>query len=218
MSNQRYMNVFMKIAMWASDNSVIRDEVNPALFDLTAIPGDLNGNATKSLLAKNIAAVMCCLESQNRMAFVASNLTQLISYGLYEEALFNAYIGTKTNFNVWKLRDLKFMFNLADRDVLYKLGDDVEKKYPITVYRGICGDGDVYRPRGLSWTTDLEQAKWFATFPQERYKKKFNNIHVYKTQVSKKKTYFYTNGREESEVVCNITPNHKIELIWREDE
>ena len=217
MSNQRRMSIFLSIAMWASNHNVDKEQVNPKLFNLSTIKGCLTRKATELLQSKNITGVMDCLDSQDGMAFIVDNLNPLITYGLYEEALFNAYIGTKTNFNAWNLRDLKLLFNLADKNILYGLGDEVSEKYPITVYRGICGDGDAYRPRGLSWTTNLETAKWFAKFPQQRYEKKFNNVHVYKTKVSEKKTYFFTNDRDEREFVCDITPKHKIELIWSDE-
>ena len=216
MSNQRYAHIFASITKWSSENNIDKNKINPALFKFIFTPKHQMDDAIRSLQAQDIEGAMYCLESQNRMAFVSDNLSPLIAYGFYEKALFNAYIGTVTNLKYWKLRDLRFMFNLADKDTLYGLGDNFDKEYPLTVYRGICGGGNAYRPRGLSWTTDLEQAKWFATFPQQRYGKKFNNIHVYKTQVSREKIYFCTNGREENEVVCNITPKHKIELVWSE--
>lgn len=63
----------------------------------------------------------------------------------------------------------------------------------ITVYRGVNDNGS---KNGLSWTTDLEKAVWFAT--------RFGGVpHVFKGNIQKEYILAYFLGRGESEVVID---------------
>ena len=64
----------------------------------------------------------------------------------------------------------------------------------LTIYRGI--QSKKARIRGLSWTTDLEKAKWFA--------RRFNcNNTVFEAKIEKKNVFACFDIRGESEVVVN---------------
>ena len=74
-----------------------------------------------------------------------------------------------------------------------------------TVYRGVSHDG---KPRGLSWTLDIDKAKWFSTRFGD------NNSRVYKMVITNPEhilSIFL--GRNESEVVVDITKCHNWEVI-----
>jgi hypothetical protein len=50
----------------------------------------------------------------------------------------------------------------ADRDRLRAAGAPLPPGDPVRLYRGVAGWGRARRIRGLHWTTDYEQAAWFA--------------------------------------------------------
>jgi hypothetical protein len=65
----------------------------------------------------------------------------------------------------------------------------------VTVYRG-CPDKRA-KVRGLSWTTRLEKADWFAN--------RFNHDGtVYQAEIRKKHIFMFTDERKESECVVNL--------------
>jgi hypothetical protein len=83
-----------------------------------------------------------------------------------------------------------------DRDLFNKLPDVLE------IYRGYQEEKAKH---GLSFTLDLEKAKWFA----QRWKRKGK---VVKSTVKKKDVVGYTNSRSEQEII--ITRRLKLEEIW----
>lgn len=77
----------------------------------------------------------------------------------------------------------------------------------LTVYRGISANGI---PNGLSWTTSLEQAEWFA-FRHDTDRKKG---YVQKLIIKNKKNILaYFNTREENEVVIDTYNEKAYEII-----
>lgn len=78
-----------------------------------------------------------------------------------------------------------------------KLIDKADSRIGLTVYRGISHDGKV---NGLSWTTDINKAKWFAN--------RFSNANsrlCTMTIYDKSAILAYFNGRNENEVIINTT-------------
>ena len=75
----------------------------------------------------------------------------------------------------------------------------------ITVYRGV---GVNRNPNGLSWTPNLEVAKWFA----QRFNSKDKKGYVQTAVISKDKVLAYFNTRNEDEIVCQI-PKKDIKVL-----
>ena len=73
----------------------------------------------------------------------------------------------------------------------------------LVLYRGISTKSN---PKGISWTRNLETAKWFAN--------RFSapNNYILKAKVTKKDMLCYFNSRNEDEVIIN-TKNIKVEKI-----
>ena len=73
----------------------------------------------------------------------------------------------------------------------------------LVLYRGISTKSN---PKGISWTRNLETAKWFAN--------RFSapNNYILKAKVTKKDILCYFNSRNEDEVIIN-TKNIKTEKI-----
>ena len=217
MVRQRYIHIHLEAMLWARSNNADNNNIKTELFDLQLINSTLLGNFNEYMHGRDVEGALGLMSSQKRLEFVARNVYQLLFYGFFEQAIVSAYTGTKDNFHDYKLRDVKFLLNVADKDLLYDCGDMIDAEYPVVVYRGVAGSGHKYRPRGLSWTTDIEKAKWFAMYPENKFGIKLPNCHVYKTIIKKQHVYFYSNEREENEFVCNITPKHPVELIWSGD-
>ncbi len=79
----------------------------------------------------------------------------------------------------------------------------------LTIYRGIqAGKATI---RGLSWTTRLWTAHWFA--------KRFEQPTpiVYRANIAKKHCFLFTNGRKEYEVVVNPRYLKNITLMSQEE-
>jgi hypothetical protein len=91
---------------------------------------------------------------------VRDNATLLQRRGLYERALLRAFIDT--NHATFSLSDLRQLFETADRARLRAAGDPLPGSGPFTLYRGVAGQEPHRRVRGLSWTSTLDQARWFA--------------------------------------------------------
>lgn len=117
----------------------------------------------------------------------------------YAEAL--SYLWTSVEFpnhdaNVSIEEFLKY-FSKANPKLL--MGDDNFEQYnnlpnKITVYRGTCLQSTT---KALSWTTDIEKARWFGN----RFG---NNGKVYQANIDKKDVFAYFNiDRGESEIVLN---------------
>ena len=97
----------------------------------------------------------------------------------------------KSNRSLWKklFSDTRscreVLHNEAEKAFLESLSDDE----PVTVYRG-------GNKKGLSWTTSLEVAEFFAS--------RFDQEEVWSGQIKKKHILAYFEGRGESEVVLDF--------------
>jgi len=184
-------------------------------FDLSAIPYGLKEQAISALAERDVKTLLGYIDSTELMPFVFDNHLPLLVHDMYEEALISAYVGTKVNLHSWEMETLRFIFKLADRARLLNYGDKIPTDLPMVVYRGVSGEGEACRPRGLSWTSSFEKAKWFALFPEQRYGKVFANCGVFKTTICIDNLYFFINERTEEEYVCDIQEEHAIELCWQ---
>lgn len=99
-------------------------------------------------------------------------------------------------------------FKKADKNMLMEADELLFYKtlpHEILVYRGFSEGGDV---KALSWTLDVEKAKWFA----KRFGKK---PQVYSAKIQKKDVLAYFNGRGESELVLDYRRLYEIERICK---
>lgn len=109
------------------------------------------------------------------------------------------------------VKRLVSMFKRANQE---KLMDAEEKKIydelapRINVYRGT--QSSKAKVRGLSWTFNLEKAKWFA----ERWKKL--NGKVYVASITKKHVFAVFTGRGEDEIVLNPMQLREVEEVTEE--
>lgn len=97
---------------------------------------------------------------------------------------------------IFRMADKSLLMNDEERRLYLALSDEM------TVYRGIRGRGSL---KALSWTTDIEQAEWFA----KRWDKKGK---VYSAMIRKEDVLSMFMSRGESEVVVDYTKLKNIVL------
>jgi hypothetical protein len=133
-------------------NSLWLDPISPVLRE----------RAVRALERGDVSGFLCTAGNEYGFYLVAHNQTRLRQAGLYEAALLKAYAGTRVN-NVHHLEIfLKRLFEYGDRRKFREAGDLLPSSGPFTLYRGVAGAGEKRRERGLSWTSDLELAWWYA--------------------------------------------------------
>lgn len=103
---------------------------------------------------------------------------------------------------IWTLCSLRrpIIFNKTDREVFNKLPEK------ITIYRG-CDRRELEetgQPLGISWTTDIDCANFFAYRGHNPYGC------VCSTTINKSDIKAYTNDRHESEVLVLLPENSKV--------
>jgi hypothetical protein len=137
------------------------------------------------------------VENTFSLQFVRQNHLALMKRGIFEETLAIAWTETRVNHSAWSLNDTATFFRLCDREKLLAAGDPLPSGAKFTLYRGVAGKGRSRKIRGMSWTSSIEKAVWFANrYPQ------LEDPAVYQTTVHRDEILFYYNGREEEEFVC----------------
>lgn len=155
--------------------------------------------------------ILSAASNQSALALVFDNIDQLKERGIFEPALLEAFTGCRTNHHGWDPRTINALFDLADRDKLRAAGDPLPGPGPFTLYRGVAGSGTARRPDGLSWTTDLDEACWFAL--------RFENLaspSVLVTEVQAEKVLAYCNQRNEGEMLIRPDKSHRLKITLRE--
>lgn len=175
---------------------------------LTPIPGVLHGKAVAALEAKDAVGFLCLADNRAGIALVYNNFGLLERLGIYEEALLNAFIGTRTNNHHYPLSELRFLFECADRSRLRALGVQVPPDWLFKLYRGVAGRGRARRIRGLSWTLTYECALWFA----ERFQ--LPDPCVVTAVVPAHDVLVYVpNARQEDEAIVLLSPDTRVKRI-----
>lgn len=99
-----------------------------------------------------------------------------------------------------QLRSVISWFKKADQHAM--MSDQEYGKYSsfpktMTVYRGVAVGRN---PRGLSWTSNMDVAKWFAN----RFNHGTRQGYVQAAEVKKEHILAYFNSRDEDEIVINV--------------
>jgi hypothetical protein len=163
---------------------------------LDPIPAALRDDALAALDAGDASRFLGTASNEHSLELVWRNVALLRERGVYEPALLDAFTATRTNNHRCPLRDLRLLFDLADRARLRAAGDPLPGPGPFSVYRGVSGRGATRRVRGFSWTASLERASWFAN----RYRGlSLPDPAVFRVTVRDEDVLAYTNGRLEQE-------------------
>jgi len=173
------------------------DETERIIERLSRCAGWQGLTASAALQKRDAAQfVYCCGDSETRLGIVLDAMGDLASLGMLEQSLVVACTSARTNNSHLAPRYLEAIFNeLCDRSKLLAAGDPLPGAGPFRVFRGVAGQRGQRFVRGLSWTSDLDLACWFACrFDLE-------TPAVYSAEVQASEVFFYTERRNESEFV-----------------
>lgn len=170
-------------------------------LDLSAVDTPFIDDALIAWRDGDIRGILCFMSNTRGLAFVLNNIRPLRKKGLYEKALFDAYIRTRTNWSYWSPSSIEFMFGVADPEKLAQAGDPLPNHESFTLYRGVGGIGRARRVSGHSWTSSLDTAIWFA-----KRAKSFglNDPAVFTVTVHRKSIMACSNKRNEQEYFLKL--------------
>ncbi len=170
---------------------------------LEPIPHFLRENARAALESGDVIGFLCTAPNEHSLELVFHNHKFLMQTGLYEKALVDAFIATRTNNFKYPLCLLREAFCIGDRSRLRAAGDPLPGPGPFTIYRGVSGIGPARRVRGISWTTSEERARWFAL------RHSLPNPNVFRTTVHEADVLAYTNDRSEQEFLVLLPERNR---------
>ena len=182
-------------------------------FKITNITEDKDGlrQVTNTLrkqieCATDLLGVFIVIRNSYKLVFL-KYIKQYLSKSDFSKLLADAWVLSENpndDANV-SVRTLASWFKHADKKALMTEEDyEVYKSLPdtITVYRGITPG---HNPKGLSWTQNIDTARWFAN----RYD---NEGYIQKAVIDKSRALAYLNTRNEDELVVD-TRGLKFEVI-----
>jgi len=176
---------------------------------LIHIPFGLHSDAIEALEAGDAVGFLCKAGNEYGLDLVLANCEILAEKGIYESALIHAFVNTRTNNAKWTQRELVQLFTVSSRERFLSAGDPLPGPGPFTLYRGVAGGGAQRRERGLSWTSDLDLAWWFAYRGADWG---LPNPGVVTATVAAKYViaHVHTAGRRESEFIVLLPKNVKL--------
>ena len=176
-------------------------------LNLGAMCSGLHSLALEAWARGDMSGVLGRMSSDRYWDFMADNLAQLTARGFLEQAFIHAFSGVRENLGQ-AYSVVEAVVSLVDREKLRALGDPLPADPPWTVYRGVAGKGKARRVRGWSWTSDLEQARWFANrFPE------LSDPAVFSASVGREQVLFYTNDRDEKEFALSLPAKHRVKRV-----
>ena len=109
---------------------------------------------------------------------------------------------TINQFITWfKAADKKLLMEEEDYKVYAELPEE------ITIYRGVAVGRA--KQKGLSWTCNIDTARWFS----ERFDTNKKKGYILKAKIKKSDVFAYFNTRNEDEILCNSKNIYDIERI-----
>lgn len=149
-------------------------------------------------------------DNMRGLGIVEDNAAALVARGICERALLIAYTSPRTNTAGWSIRRIRALFSMADAAQLRDAGDPLPGTGPFTLHRGIAGIGSRRRVRGLSWTSDEEEARWFAVEFAGRFG--LGNPAIVSGVFAEPEILAYTNEREEHEFLVSVPTRTKLSV------
>jgi hypothetical protein len=168
-------------------------------LNLETVDQSLREYAQQAWKEGDIHRVMNYMPNTSRLGFLVDNILPLTKAEKYEDALFCAYTGTRTNFSNWSLDVLTYILNKADPVKMRSLGSSIPDLETFTLYRGVAGRGRKRRVNGFSWTESPHIAAWFAC----RYPE-LPDPAVYRVAVTRDQILFCCDERKEKEFVLRL--------------
>jgi hypothetical protein len=139
--------------------------------------------------------------------FLLANLRYLKKQDLYEATLVDVYQEPASNLRHVPRDIFLRLFLLADPKQLGWIEHARPDPPPTTLYRGVAGRGRARRLRGLSWTSSLECACWFAL----RYEQP--DPAVFRIPFAPRQVVMYLDGRNEDEYVTIVPKAQRLTRV-----
>jgi hypothetical protein len=146
---------------------------------------------------------------ERSLEFIARNYARLAELGQLEQSWLSTYLAT-SHFEAIGFEKLKLLFDACDRSKLQALSVSVRKDIlteRISLFRGCAGP---VHTRGMSWTTSLDKAIYYAAWHAEWHMEHgtVGAVSVYATTV------------DVSEIYCRLDRNEDEFLVvpknaWR---
>ncbi|CAN1211569.1 Cytosolic protein [Tumidithrix helvetica PCC 7403] len=120
--------------------------------------------------------------------FIVKNFRALSSIGVLEQNWMDAYTHA-SNFEDIPLDLMQEIFDTCDRELLQKnypiyVGDHFNNGERFSLFRGCAG---LIHKKGMSWTSSLDIAIWYAAHHAEYYD--LDNVAVYAAVVNREEIY-----------------------------
>ena len=176
---------------------------------LDPIPVALRDMAVECLNRGDVDGFLFKASNEYSLELVFCNTPLLWKLGLYETALLAAFDDTRTNNSCYRLRELRGLFEQADPARLRALGDPLPSPGPFTLYRGVAGRGSRRMVAGLSWTSSLGCACWFA----RRLHRYLTDPAVYTITITDDLISAHLNRRNEGEFIVLDPPRPRRMLL-----
>jgi len=164
-------------------------------LDLSAVGWGHDGAIDDFISGDGAQFAHSAYSTHGMLSLVWANLKLLKQRGIYEPAIVEAYIGCKFNNHNWPIQAIECLFRIGDRGKLLACGETLPGEESFTVYRGIAGERHKRKVRGLSWTSSLDAACWFAL------RLHLPDPAVYLAQLLPADIYCCTNERNELEFI-----------------
>jgi hypothetical protein len=181
---------------------------------LDPIPHWLHDQAREAIEAGDGPGFLGLAESQNTMNLVLANTNILQERGIYEEALLHALIAPSDSHYQVSMGLLREMIRVANKEKLRAVGDPLPGPGPFTLFRGVAGNKNYRRVRGISWTGNFAKAAWFAGRFQPD--SQLTDPGVYKAVVEAEHVLARVTARKEDEYLVLLPKSVKVTRTdWR---
>lgn len=158
----------------------------------------------------SVNSVYCMIRKSYRLAFL-KHVKSYLSKNDFTYLLSDAWVSSENpnqdlNCSIGLLTK---WFKESDKSILMSDEDyNYYNKLPneITIYRWVSVGSN---PNGLSWTDNIETAKWFA----HRFDNDDKKGYIQKGIINKKNVLAYFNSRNENELICNVKNIMNIKIV-----
>ena len=187
----------------------VENQLDPVIYQILRLYAEFDGdNFRKDFKEGNLISMFCEIKRPNLIQ-AYKDVFQYIPDAMKYEAFLHIYTGSERHFNQLTVKILDSVKKLRPESVTAELTKHADDSGFITIYRGECTRSTQVN-KALSWSTDEERAKWFAT----RFIFDSSVGYVYKAKVNIKDVIGFTQARKESEVIVRYK---YVELISKEE-
>lgn len=166
---------------------------------------------TDQILNEDLCGIFCRMLTKYHLSYL-KYAKPYMSRRDFEEWLAHAWVSSENpnqDANV-SISTLIQWFKSANREhIMSQTELEYYRQLPevVTIYRGVAlGRAE---QQGLSWTCNLDTAKWFA----HRFDTRNESGYVLKGKVAKEDIFAYFNSRGEDEILCNSKKVKNIEKV-----